>query len=131
MMNYDLIAAVHKHEAEDGFKAGDVSRLTVKQIHLLVAKLTIILDASRSADKRRKILMLTDCMQRLIPDLQAGDLNVAIRNADRPALLFLDVEMAHESVASVVATSTDPNRAFWLIGNGNGAVDVSGVVKKS
>jgi hypothetical protein len=131
MMNYDLIAAVHKHGVDEGFSEGDVSRLTVKQIHLLVAKLTLIFDASRSADKHRKILALTDCMQRLIPDLQAGELNTAIRNADRSTLLFLDVEMSHESVASVVATSHDPNRAFWLIGNGNGDVDVNAVVRKS
>lgn len=131
MPNYDLIAAMHKFEPDSPFNPKEVSKMTVKQVHLLAAKLTIIRDASKSAEKRHRLQVAADALLAVIPDLQSGDLNTAITNSDRPALLFSDVEMAHESVGCVLAVSNDPNRAFWLVGNGKGGVDVTGVVKKN
>lgn len=129
MDNYDLIAAARQHESV-GFDARDVAKLTVKQLHLLMLKLQMIRDASRSPDRRNAILNTCDAIQEMIGQLQSGGLDLAIRNSDRATLLCADVEMARDSVALVVTQSFAPNQAFWLVGQGRQRIDVSGVLKK-
>lgn len=128
MTEYNLIASRSAHQSEQ-FDQGAIVKLMVKQLHLMMTKLTIVRDASNSARKREKLLDACAVLQTLIGEFQSGDLSTAVRNSDRAVLLFVDVELALESVASVVATSTDPSKAFWLAGSGNGNVDLSQVVK--
>jgi len=130
MENYDLIAAMSQYESVR-FDACAVRKLTVKQAHLLMTKFHMILGASRSAERREKILRSCDALQEMIGQLQSGDLDTAIRNADRSTLLYADVELARESVGLVIGESRDPNKAFWLVGQGlQCRVDVSGVLKE-
>jgi hypothetical protein len=129
MANYDLIAANVTHESLE-FDPRVVSKLTVKQMHLLMTKIAIIRDASRSAEKREIMLKAADVLQGLILEFQSGDLNTAIRNSDRSTLLCADVELARDSVGLVVAESSDPSKAFWLVGRGVQGVDLSRVLKE-
>jgi hypothetical protein len=128
MKNYDLIGAVGGQNSLE-FDERLVAKLTVQQLHLVIAKLLVIRDQSRSARRREKLLNATDALQGLIHEFQLGVLDDSIRNADRSTLLFADVEMARDTVKLVVAESSDPNKAFWLVGGGGPGIDVSDVVK--
>lgn len=129
MKNYDLIGAVGGQNSLE-FDERLVAKLTVQQLHLLIAKLLVIRDQSRVAQRREKLLNATDVLHGLIHEFQLGNLDHAIRNSDRSTLLFADVEMARDTVKLVVAESSDPNKAFWLVGGGGPGIDVSDVVKK-
>lgn len=130
MENYDLIDAMKSHSSFE-FDARDVAKSLVKQMHLMLTKLHMIRDASHSMEKREIIQRSCDQLQEMIQQIQSGDLDRAIRNADRSTMLCADVELARESVALVVAASTDPNKAFWLVGQGvQHRIDLSDVLKK-
>lgn len=130
MSGYDLIGIMQAKAGQPDFNPHVLAKASVKQMHLFIVKLTVIRDASKSPEKRDKLKAAIDALNALVPIMQAGDLDNAIRKSDRSAMLFADVEMAQESVACVIAESTDPARAFWLVGSGgNGGVDVSDVVK--
>lgn len=128
--NYDLIAAAPGYDGQPGFDARAISKMTVKQLLLIGAKLAMIRDASKSPERRQKLLTAVHALAALKEDFQSGALDTAIRNAEREPLLISEVELARESVGCVVAASTDPSQAFWLVGSSNKGVDVSRVVKK-
>jgi hypothetical protein len=129
MKNYDLIAANRLHESVE-FDPREVAELTVKQITLLMTKLHMLRYALQGARQRESLLDACDVMQGLILTVQRGDLDQAISEADRTALLTADVELARYSVGLVVAQSTDPNAAFALFGEGGEGIDLSGVLKE-
>jgi len=128
MKNYDLIAAMQPPELLE-FDPRHVAGLMVKQMHLMMTKLAIVRDASHSAKKREIMQSSYDTLLQMIHEFQSGDLDTAIRNSDRSSLLCADVELARYSVGLVVAESTNPSMAFWLVGQGGQKIDVSSVVK--
>lgn len=128
--NYDVIAAMRMTEGQDGFDQRAISKMTVKQLLLIGAKLAMIRDASRSEERRQKLLTAVHALAALRDDFQTGALDTAIKNAERAPLLIAEVELARESVGCVVAAATDPSQAFWLVGSSGKGIDVSAVVKK-
>lgn len=129
MMNYDLIAALLLKEGQHGFDQRSISKMTVKQLLLIGAKLAMIRDASKSQERRQKLLTAVHALAALTEDFQSGALDTAIKNAERGPLLTAEVELARESVGCVVAAASDPNKAFWLVGSSGKSIDLSGVVK--
>ena len=130
MLNYDIIAAMKLKERQDGFDQKAIGKMTVKQLLLIGAKLAMIRDASKSPERRQKLLTAVHALAALTEDFQTGALDTAIKIAERGPLLTAEVELARESVGCVIAASSDPSKAFWLVGSSGKSIDVSAVVKK-